>query len=165
MRRRTVSALTLVGLLAVLVYLFYPPLFLVETGEYQRTAVTVQDSNGTDRATVDVRVADTEDKRRVGLSRTDSLSGDAGMLFVHPEEGEYAYVMRGMSFSIDIVFVAANGTITRVHREASPERLPISRYRGTGKYVLEVPAGWTDATGVATGDTVQIPETVTAADG
>jgi uncharacterized membrane protein (UPF0127 family) len=87
------------------------------------------------------------------------------MLFVHPEEAEYAYVMRGMSFSIDIVFVAGNGTVTRVHHEASPERLPISRYRGTGTYVLEVPAGWADKTGVDAGDTIQIPDTVTAADG
>ena len=165
MRRRTVGALVVVGLLAVLVYLFYPPLFLVETGEYQNTTVTVQDDNGTQLATVDVRIADTEDKRRVGLSRTDSLTGDRGMLFVHPEEGEYAYVMRGMSFSIDIIFVAANGTVTRVHRGASPERLPVSRYRGTGKYVLEVPAGWADRRGVETGDTILIPDTVTAADG
>lgn len=162
MRRRIAGTIGLLLVAGILVFVVYQPLLFVDTGEYQSDSVTVHDENGTQLATVDVRIADTENKRRVGLSRTNTLDSDEGMLFVHPDTGTHAYMMRGMSFSIDILFLAENGTITRIHRDVSPERIPTSRYRGTGKYVLEVPAGWAETTGVETGDTVRVPEAVTA---
>ncbi|WP_284012016.1 DUF192 domain-containing protein [Halobaculum litoreum] len=129
-------------------------------GEYDRTTVTVVDADGGELGTVDVRVADTYTKRYTGLSDTASLGPDEGMLFVHGSEGEQAYVMRDMDFPIDIVFVAANGTITRIHHaELPPEGTSgsdLERYRGVGKYVLEVPYGWTTDNGVCEGDTVEI---------
>jgi uncharacterized membrane protein (UPF0127 family) len=164
MRRRTVGALGLVAAALLLFVVIYQPLLFVETGEYQTASVTVSDENDTHLGTVDVRIADTDAKRRVGLSRTDSLESDEGMLFVHSETGQHAYIMRGMDFSIDILFVAKNGTVTRIHHAASPEWVPLSRYRGTGRYVLEVTAGWAERTGVETGDTVRIPDSVTAND-
>ncbi|MFC7098065.1 DUF192 domain-containing protein [Halobaculum marinum] len=129
-------------------------------GEYDRTTVTVVDEDGTDLGTVEVRVADTFDKRYTGLSDTESLGPNEGMLFVHGSEGQHAYVMRDMAFPIDIVFVAANGSVTRIHHaELPPEGTSggdLTRYRGTGKYVLEVPYGWTNRTGVSVGDSVEI---------
>ncbi|WP_435063010.1 DUF192 domain-containing protein [Halobaculum sp. EA56] len=129
-------------------------------GEYDRTTVTAYDEDGTELATVEVRVADTYSKRYTGLSDTESLGEDEGMLFVHDEEDRYAYVMRDMAFPIDIVFVAANGTITRIHHaELPPEgtgESDLTRYRGVGKYVLEVPYGWTDEHDVCEGDRIEI---------
>ena len=128
--------------------------------EYDRTTVTVVDADGAELGTAEVRVADTFDKRYTGLSDTESLGPNEGMLFVHDGEGERAYVMRDMDFPIDIVFVAADGTITRIHHaELPPEGTSgsdLKRYRGTGKYVLEVPYGWTNRTDVSVGDTVEI---------
>lgn len=164
--RKRIGAALVVGVAVVLVVLvFYPPLVLVDIDGYQTGTVTIHDDNGTVLGTVDVRIADTAAKRRVGLSRTDSLANGSGMLFVHPSEGRQSYVMRDMSFAIDIVFVAKNGTVTRIHRDASPELIAISRYRGRGKYVLEVPAGWASGTGIDPGDSVRIPDTVTAKSG
>ncbi|MFC7069224.1 DUF192 domain-containing protein [Halobaculum lipolyticum] len=129
-------------------------------GDYDRTTVTVVDEDGTELGAVDARVADTYSKRYTGLSDTESLGENEGMLFVHDEEGEYAYVMRDMAFPIDIVFVAANGTVTRVHHADLPPEgtsgSDLTRYRGVGKYVLEVPYGWTNRTGVGAGDAVEI---------
>ena len=120
---------------------------------YQRTTVTAYDANGTELATVDVRVADTSAKRYTGLSDTDSLAPDEGMWFVHPEEGGQAYVMRGMSFPLDIVFVDANGTVTRVfHADVAGTSAP---YRARAKYVLEVNRGWANRTGLEAGDRVE----------
>ncbi len=69
-------------------------------------------------------------------------------MFVHDSSGTYAYVMRDMDFPLDIVFVAENGTITRIHHaELAPEgtsESDLTRYRGTGKYVLELPYGYTN---------------------
>ena len=129
-------------------------------GEYDRTTVTVVGEDGAELGTVDARVADTYSKRYTGLSDTESLGEDEGMLFVHDEEDRHAYVMRDMDFPIDIVFVAANGTITRIHHaELPPEGTSggdLRRYRGVGKYVLEVPYEWTDENGVCEGDSVEI---------
>ena len=164
MRRRSV-ALLVVALLALVVVLYFnPPASFVDPGEYDTTTVTVSDENGTELATVDVKLADTAEKRQVGLSRTDSLDDDAGMLFVHPEADTHTYNMRNMSFPLDIVFVAPNGTITEIHQADVPTLWPFERYSGDGKYVLEVEQGWTSEAGVEPGDVVHIPENVTAQD-
>ena len=119
---------------------------------YDTTTVEAVDGETDESlATVDVRLADNTLKRYVGLSSTDELSEDEGMLFVHDESDEYAYVMRNMAFPIDILFVASDGTVTAIH-EAEPESRPLTEYRGTGQYVLEVPRGWSDRNGVEPGD-------------
>ncbi|MBB6646438.1 DUF192 domain-containing protein [Halobellus ruber] len=135
---------------------------LVPTGEYDRTTVTAVDGeSGETLATVRVRVADTQSKRYTGLSDTESLGENEGMLFVHDREGEYAYVMREMAFPLDIVFVAADGTVTRIHHaELPPEGTSgadLTRYPGRGKYVLEVPYRYTDDRGIEVGDRLRIP--------
>jgi uncharacterized membrane protein (UPF0127 family) len=126
------------------------------TGDgYERTTVTAYDASGTELATVEVRVADTTGKRYTGLSDTESLPPGEGMWFVHPVEGQQAYVMRGMSFPIDIVFIDANGTVTRVfHADVEGTDAP---YEARAKYVLEVNRGWANRTGLAAGDRV-VPE-------
>jgi uncharacterized membrane protein (UPF0127 family) len=141
------------GLLAVDAGVFSP-------GSYDDATVTVTDENGTRLATVDVRVADTFQKRYTGLSDTASLADGEGMLFVHDRAGRHAYVMRDMAFPLDILFVGPNGTVTTVHHaELPPPNTPdeeLERYRGDGRYVLEVPYGYTNRTGITVGDTVEI---------
>ncbi|MDS0297754.1 DUF192 domain-containing protein [Halogeometricum sp. S1BR25-6] len=150
------AALVLVSVGAVVVA--SNPALLPGGDDYNRTSVAIV-SDGEVLTEVDVRVAATYEKRYTGLSDTESLGADEGMLFVHDSEGEHAYVMREMAFPLDIVFVDANGTITRIHHaELPPEGSEddLTRYRGTGKYVLEVPYGYTNETGVDVGDTVRI---------
>ena len=103
-------------------------------------------------------VADTFEKRYLGLSDTEVLTEDRGMLFVQDGPGEYTYVMREMSFGIDIVFVDPNGTITTIHEAPAPgpdEDGNSQEYSGTGQYVLEVNEGWTAERGVEVGDEVR----------
>jgi uncharacterized membrane protein (UPF0127 family) len=129
-------------------------------GEYEQVNLTLEDRNGTALAAVTARIADTGTKRCVGLSNTESLDDGEGMLFVHDESGEYGYVMRDMAFPLDIVFVAANGTVTEIHHaavEPNASGSDLTRYRGRGRYVLEVPRGYTNATGLDVGDRVLVP--------
>lgn len=128
-----------------------------DVSDYENATVTLEAQNGTTLSTVAVRIADTNRKRYVGLSNTESLDTGEGMLFVHDSEGTHGYVMRDMAFSLDIVFVAANGTVTRIHHaDPDSER----EYDGTGKYVLEVNRGYANRTGLDDGDSVVIPDTV-----
>lgn len=140
--------------------LFGPPSV---SNSYGNATVTVADENGTELTAVDVRLADTDAKRYVGLSETASLEPGQGMLFVHDRAGQYAYVMRNMSFPLDIVFAAPNGTITTIHHAAvEPDASSgeLTSYEGRGTYVLEVPRGYTNTTGIAVGDELRIPEDV-----
>jgi len=131
---------------------------------YDRTTVRLQAANGTVLATVDVRIADTSDLRYTGLSDTESLPDGEGMLFVHDAEARHTYVMREMDFPLDIVFVSAEGEITTIHHAPVPEEIPggNGNFPGEGAYVLEVPRGFTNETGVGAGDCVVIPANVTA---
>jgi len=160
-RQGLVLSVSLLGVLVLAFVLIFPPVALVDPGEYNTTTITVADSNGTQLATVDVRIADTREKRRVGLMRTENLDDGSGMLFVHARESVYTYHMENMSFDIDIAFVAPDGTITTIHHATAPgpdESTDV--YTGRGRFVLEVPRGYTNRTGIDVGDLVSIPEAV-----
>jgi uncharacterized membrane protein (UPF0127 family) len=130
--------------------------------EYTRTELTLYRVDDTKLSTIEVRIADTDLKHYVGLSATDELADDEGMLFVHPEERTQAYVMREMSFPLDIVFIDADGRVTTIHRECPPASHDegtgsLQQYRGRAKYVLELPGGFADRSGFDEGARVEIP--------
>jgi uncharacterized membrane protein (UPF0127 family) len=159
--RRVVVAVSILVVLAGVGYVVAGT-FLTSASDYDRTTVTINDADGSELATVEVRVADTYRKRVTGLSNTASLDDGEGMLFVHDRAGVQAYVMRDMAFPIDILFVAPNGTITTIHHaELPPPDTPnseLTRYRGYGSYVLEVPYGFTNRTGVEVGDRLVVDD-------
>ena len=132
--------------------------------EHDRATVTLLDENGT-LTTVDAEVADTRKERVRGLSEADSLEDGAGMLFVHPREGTHTYVTDEMAFGIDIVFVEtcddacpaeADGRITEIHEAPVPTEGEDGSYEGYGKWVLELPKGYSAENDVQSGDYVRI---------
>jgi hypothetical protein len=131
------------------------------TPEYGTGTVTLVDQNGSTLASVAVRIADTDCARYVGLSRTSSLAPGEGMLFVHATSGQHTYVMREMSFPLDIIFVSESGRVTTIHHAPVPSATPgedLRRYRGRGRYVLEVPRGYANQTGLDVGDSIRGPD-------
>ena len=111
-------------------------------GTDDHTVRILHDGNELDSFTVEL--ATTDHERAWGLSNHTSLGENEGMLFVHETEANRTYFMRKMDFGIDIVFIDANCSITRIHEAPAPgpgqdgsEML----YPGYGKYVLEVPQG------------------------
>lgn len=159
-QRRSAAFAVIVGLLvvAIVVYALYPLVSVSLFGppdSYERTTVTVSSDGGEERGSVEARVADDRVKRYAGLSYTDSLDENEGMWFVHDGSDSRTYVMRGMSFGIDIVFVSPNGTITSIHHAEKPANGvsgEAQQYGGEGQYVLEVPYDWTTDHGVTVGD-------------
>ncbi|MFW6320731.1 MAG: DUF192 domain-containing protein [Halohasta sp.] len=125
-------------------------------GDYERSTVTAVDGDsGESLATVDVRIADTFEKRYTGLSNTSSLGANEGMLFIHGSEGQQGYVMRDMAFDIDIVFIDADGEITTIHHAEVDDD---GTFGGEAKYVLEVPYEYTTDNGIEEGDRIEIPD-------
>ncbi|MFT4890159.1 MAG: uncharacterized membrane protein (UPF0127 family) [Halobacteriales archaeon] len=146
----------LIGVLAIELGLVVPP--WVEDRE--GAAVTLVDGDTGDRlATVEVEVADTRKERYTGLSDHESLADGSGMLFVHDGEARRTYVMRRMDFPIDMIFVDAERRITAIHHARTPgpnEAGSDLRYSGRAKYVLEVPRGFANETGLSVGDRIDI---------
>jgi uncharacterized membrane protein (UPF0127 family) len=125
---------------------------------YETTEVTVRSSDGEVLGGVTAAIADTHDLRYLGLSDTESLPEDRGMLFVYDEVQELTYVMREMDFPIDIVYADDEGVITSIHHARAPgpdEDGNDLQYPGRGQYVLEVNQHWTTERGVEGGDVLE----------
>jgi uncharacterized membrane protein (UPF0127 family) len=125
---------------------------------YETTEVRAVTTDGDELGTVTAAIADTNDLRYLGLSDTDELPSDRGMLFVYESVAERTFVMREMDFGIDIVYADANGTITGIHHAPAPgpdEDGNEQRYPGRGRYVLEVNYEWTTEHGVSEGDVLE----------
>ena len=121
---------------------------------YDTTAVNVE-SNGERLGSVTAAIADTGELRYTGLSDTESLPEDRGMLFVFETADSHTFVMREMDFPIDIVYADVDGTITSIHHAPEPgpdEDGNDQEYPGFGQYVLEVNYDWTTDRGIETGD-------------
>ncbi|WP_267641830.1 DUF192 domain-containing protein [Haloarchaeobius amylolyticus] len=122
------------------------------------TAV-VTDENGTRLATISVEVADTRQEQYTGLSDHETLANGSGMWFVYDQERQMTFVMRKMDFPLDIIFVDSDGRITSIHHMRAPgpnEDGNDIKAPGRGQYVLEVPRGYTNATGIEVGDHVEV---------
>ncbi len=101
-------------------------------------------------AVVAVEVANTPQSRAQGLSGRASLQEGTGLLFDFFAAGEYGIWMKNMRFSIDIVW--ANDTVVTVAHGISPSTYPQSFHpRAPARYVLELPAGYAAAHGIAEG--------------
>lgn len=171
MARRTLTVVAVLAAAALLA-----GVFLLQSGlaahllapapdDYETANVTFVDANGTELDTVEARVADSWAKRYVGLSSTDSLDRGEAMLFVHDSEGERGYVMREMDFGLDIVFVDASGRITTIHHAPPPSETDgddLTRYTGRAKWVVELPLGYANETGIDAGDRIRTPPTATS---
>jgi len=102
-----------------------------------------------------ITVADTPQKQQQGLSGTDSLPQDQGMLFVFPQDGSYAFWMKDMNYSLDILWLDTAGKIVYMKENLSPDTYPITYQSPVpARYVLEVNAGFVDANNISVGDIV-----------
>lgn len=105
--------------------------------------------------TIHVTLADTPEERGMGLSGRTGLAEDEGMFFVFDTDGKYSFWMKDMLFSIDIIWIAADGTIVDIATNVSPDTYPASYAPKTSaRYVLEMRAGWSQQYDVQPGDGV-----------
>lgn len=115
------------------------------TSQISRTEI----SFGT--TTLQVDVANTEALREQGLSGRVTLGADA-MLFLFNEDGQWGIWMKDMQFSIDILWLSADGVVLTVDHDVAPDTYPQAFYPSTpARYVLELPAGYAKAHGIAEG--------------
>jgi uncharacterized protein len=106
--------------------------------------------------TIAAEVADTPQARSAGLSGRTSLPEGRGMWFVFDTDGYWAFWMKDTLIPLDMLWVAADGTIVTIAHNVQPESYP-QAYEPTepARYVLEVPAGFAASRGIAEGQLVE----------
>ena len=108
----------------------------------------------------DVWVADTGPERYQGLSGTESLPADTGLLFLYAQEAaDRATVMREMHYPIDVVFIDGSGTVTTVRLATTEPGVPddeLTHYTGRARWILEVPHGTAERHAIVSGTSVRI---------
>lgn len=100
-----------------------------------------------------VQLAETEEEREIGLSKTEKLDQDSGMLFVMPEIGPVAFTMEDMSYDLDIVFIDEDDEIIDIQLGKAGSTEAITSYADV-KYVLEVNAN----SGIKVGDELEFTD-------
>jgi uncharacterized membrane protein (UPF0127 family) len=101
-----------------------------------------------------VEVADTEASRARGLMFRKSIAPDSGMLFDFKTPQEVAFWMKNTLVPLDMLFVAANGRVLSVARNAPPlSETPIPS-GGEVLFVIEIAGGRAAQIGAEPGDRV-----------
>ena len=116
--------------------------------------VTFVDAAGAPR--VAVEVARTDAARERGLMYVKKLPDEQGMIFDWTEAAQRSFWMHNTCIPLDMLFIAADGTIAGVLEQVPPlDESP----RGVPcpvTHVLEVNAGWARGHGVRPGQHVRI---------
>ena len=90
-----------------------------------------------------------------GLSGRASLPEGEGMLFIFDRPGKHMFWMRDMNFTIDIIWITEDWRVVYIEKNAAPESYP--KFFGPDayvKYVLEVPAGFSEKNNLQAGNAV-----------
>lgn len=103
-----------------------------------------------------IEIADTAEKRTLGLSNRPSLAEDSGLLFIFEKPGYYQFWMKDMSFSIDIAWIDENKNIIHIENDVSPKDFPKTYVSlSHALYVLETNSGYFEKNKIKIGDKIK----------
>ena len=99
-----------------------------------------------------VELALTREQQARGLMFREEMAPDHGMLFLFDSVRPVSFWMRNTPLSLDMLFIAADGTIVNIAEQTTP--LSDQSYPSDGpvRAVLEVNAGLTALLGIEPGD-------------
>ncbi len=110
---------------------------------------------------IQVKIVDTPDSRKQGLSGQEELPGVDGMLFVFDTSDYHEIWMKGMKFPIDIIWIDESLIVINVEEAVSPDTYP-RKFRPTrpARYAVETNAQYADTFGITAGKKVRLPLSV-----
>ena len=115
---------------------------------------TIYFYSGGKNVTLLVKIADTDETRTKGLMFVESLDNYKGMLFVFDDEAKRTFWTKNTLIPLDMIFVAANGTVVGVVEDAKPcNENPCQTYsvNAASRYVVEANAGFARENKIAEG--------------
>ncbi len=102
-----------------------------------------------------VEIADTFEKRRLGLMFRKKLSENQGMLFIFDRPAIQTFWMKNTYIPLDIIFIDSDFRIINIETMPAGTLRTCSSLR-KARYVLEISAGLCDKLGIKAGDRVII---------
>ncbi|MDQ1299472.1 MAG: uncharacterized protein QG636_140 [Patescibacteria group bacterium] len=104
-------------------------------------------------------VADSAAEHEQGLSGRTEVKPGNGLLFIFDRHDRYGFWMKDMLISIDIIWLADDGTILEIEEGVSPDTYPTPFYPPRPvKFVLETRVGEAKAQGWTVGTRIPLPE-------
>lgn len=104
-------------------------------------------------------IASTLNARELGLSYRDSIGDNEGLLFIFDKPDIYAFWMKDMKFSIDMVWLSEDGQVVHIEENVSPDTYPkVFANKPKALYVLELNAGMARKYGLYLGSRVVFPK-------
>jgi len=113
-----------------------------------------ENTNSVNRTGFEVRVADTEELRRQGLSGIRELAANEGMLFVVGRPTYTRMWMKGCYIPLDVLYFDADKKLINYHMMAVPAegtadyKLPVYPSDKPAKYAVELAEGTAEQLGV-----------------
>lgn len=101
-----------------------------------------------------VHLASSNAERSRGLMFVRKMPEDVGMLFLYDKPDTVSMWMKNTYIPLDIIFIAADGRIIRIARNAEPHSLASITSGGPAIAVLELNGGVSDKLGLAAGQRV-----------
>jgi uncharacterized membrane protein (UPF0127 family) len=101
-----------------------------------------------------VWIADTEPSRNRGLMFVKSLPSDQAMLFLFERPRYVAFWMKNTYLSLDIVFIAEDGSVINIAHDTEPLSLRTIQSAAPVTGVLELVAGTAAEIGLSPGDRI-----------
>lgn len=131
----------------------------LENVSFDRGRVSITTDSGTH--TLSVEVAESDQQRRLGLMRRESLAADSGMIFLFPspQSATDVFWMFQTYIPLSIAFIGEDGRIGNIRdMEPCPSPYPqyCPNYEAGVPFVraLEVNRGWFAERGIGIGDLV-----------
>jgi uncharacterized membrane protein (UPF0127 family) len=121
---------------------------------FSTEALTIRRFDGT-TAVFTVELALSADQRAQGLMNRKAMADDRGMLFDFGLSRRVAMWMKNTYLPLDMLFIRADGTITRVASDTVPLSEAIIDSGEPVHFVLELNAGTAAKLGIAFGDKVE----------
>ncbi len=102
-----------------------------------------------------VTLATDDVSRQQGLTKTQNLAPNGGLLLIFPTDNEWTVPMDNVTFPIDILWLNDDKVIVSIVKNAQPSDETDKSFTpsSAARYVLEVPAGSVANDGIRTGMT------------
>jgi uncharacterized protein len=111
-------------------------------------AVSFLSKDGRELCTFKVELSVTPAEHSRGLMFRQSLSENAGMLFVFRDESLRDFWMKNTVIPLDIIFMGSKRDVVGIHCYAKPRDESIISSGSPAKYVLEINGGKADRCGI-----------------
>lgn len=103
---------------------------------------------------ISTEIADTDEKRALGLMHRKNMPEDNGMLFVFDSDRKLVFWMKNTLIPLSVAYLSKDGTVKEIHDMEPLDMTPVAS-RFSVRYALEVNQGAFERHGIKPGDKVE----------